>query len=117
MIGTGLPISIEPADDNILNQTEIQKVIHRYQDVNKNTARFCIRKQQTENANIDNRKKLYNTATRNGLSEEIQSNYQKHPIGRKQQIEKKPVIEKFSDIFKNNTTIKDKEKNIQLKPG
>ena len=33
------------------------------------------------------------------------------------QPEKKRVIEKFPDLFKNNTTIKDTEKNIQLKPG
>ena len=33
------------------------------------------------------------------------------------QSEKKRVIEKFPDLFKNNTTIKDAEINIQLKPG
>ena len=33
------------------------------------------------------------------------------------QSEKKRVIEKFPDLFKNNTTIKDTEINIQLKPG
>ena len=31
--------------------------------------------------------------------------------------EEKRVIEKFPDLFKNNTTIKDTEINIQLKPG
>ena len=30
--------------------------------------------------------------------------------------EKRRVIEKFPDLFKNNTTIKDTEINIQLKP-
>ena len=33
------------------------------------------------------------------------------------QSEKKRVINKFSDLFKNNTTIKDVKINIQLKPG
>ena len=33
------------------------------------------------------------------------------------QSEKKRIIEKFPDLFKNNTTIKDTEINIQLKPG
>ena len=33
------------------------------------------------------------------------------------QSEKKRVIEKFPNLFKNNTTIKDTEINIQLKPG
>ena len=34
-----------------------------------------------------------------------------------EQWEKRRVIEKFPDLFKNNTTIKDTEINIQLKPG
>ena len=33
------------------------------------------------------------------------------------QSEKQGVIEKFPDLFKNNTTVKDTEINIQLKPG
>ena len=33
------------------------------------------------------------------------------------QSEKKRIFEKFPDLFKNNTTIKDTEINIQLKPG
>ena len=33
-----------------------------------------------------------------------------------EQSEKRRVIEKFPDLFKNNTTIKDTELNIQLKP-
>ena len=33
------------------------------------------------------------------------------------QSEKKRVIEKFPDLFKNSTTIKDTEIHIQLKPG
>ena len=36
IIDTGSPISIMPADKTIVKDTEIQKVRHRYQDVNKN---------------------------------------------------------------------------------
>ena len=39
-IDTGSPISIMPADNKIMNETEIQKVRHRYQDVNKNEVTF-----------------------------------------------------------------------------
>ena len=33
------------------------------------------------------------------------------------QSEKKQIVEKFPDLFRNNTTIKNAEINIQLKPG
>ena len=33
------------------------------------------------------------------------------------QSEKRQIVEKFQDLFKNNTTIKDAEIHIQLKPG
>ena len=33
---TGSPISILPADNKIMKETDIQKVKHRYQDENKN---------------------------------------------------------------------------------
>ena len=33
------------------------------------------------------------------------------------QLEKRRIIEKIPDIIRNNTTIKDVEINIQLKPG
>ena len=35
IVDTGSPISIMPVDENIMKRTEIQKVKHRYQDVNK----------------------------------------------------------------------------------
>ena len=40
IVDTGSPISIMPADENIMKRTEIQKVKHRYQDVNKNEVKF-----------------------------------------------------------------------------
>ena len=36
IVDTGSPISIMPADESILKKTEMQKIKHRYQDVNKN---------------------------------------------------------------------------------
>ena len=33
------------------------------------------------------------------------------------QLEKRRIIEKFPDLLKNNTTIKDTEINIPVKPG
>ena len=40
IVDSGSPISIMPVDENIMKQTEIQKVKHRYQDVNKNEVKF-----------------------------------------------------------------------------
>ena len=40
IVDTGSPISIMPEDENILKKTEIQKVKHRNQDVNKNEVKF-----------------------------------------------------------------------------
>ena len=36
IVDTGSPISIKPADENILKKTELQKTKHRYQDINRN---------------------------------------------------------------------------------
>ena len=33
------------------------------------------------------------------------------------QSEKRQIVKKFPDLFRNNTTIKDAEINMQLKPG
>ena len=40
IVDTGSPISIMPADENIMKQTKIPKIEHRYQDVNKNEVKF-----------------------------------------------------------------------------
>ena len=40
IIDTGSPISIMPADNKIMKDTEIQKVKRRYQDGNKNEIKF-----------------------------------------------------------------------------
>ena len=39
-IDTGSPNSIKPADSKLKKETEIQKLKHRYQDINKNEVKF-----------------------------------------------------------------------------
>ena len=48
-----------PADENIMKQTEIQKIKHRYQDVNKNEVKFRGKNRRTLNMRITNRKNKY----------------------------------------------------------
>ena len=40
IVDTGSPISIMPVGRNMMKRTEIQKVKHRYQDVNRNEVKF-----------------------------------------------------------------------------
>ena len=40
IIDAGSPISMMPADNTIIKDTEIQNVKHRYQDINKNEVKF-----------------------------------------------------------------------------
>ena len=114
-----------PADENILKQTEIQKVEHRYQDVNKNEVKF--RGKIPANVEYENNKQKMQIliTERNDITPLLGMDWMKKfklRIGNirteeNNQSEKKRVIEKFPDLFKNNTTIRDTEINIQLKPG
>ena len=125
IVDTGSPISILPADENKMKQTEILKVKHRYQDVNKNEVKF----QGKIPADVEyenNKQKMQILITeRNDITPLLGMDSMKKfklTIGNirteeSNQSEKKRVIEKFPDLFKNNTTIKDTETNIQLKPG
>ena len=125
IVDTGSPISIMPADENIMKQTEIQKVKHRYQDVNKNEVKFRG-KIQADVEYENNKQKMQLLITeRNDILPLFGMDWMKKfklTIGNirteeSNQSEKKRVIEKFPDLFKNNTTLKDTERNIQLKPG
>ena len=40
IIDTGSPVTIMPFDERMVNQTEIQKITNRYQNVNKNEVKF-----------------------------------------------------------------------------
>ena len=125
IVDTGSPISIMPADENILKKTEMQKIKHRYQDVNKNEVKF--RGQIPTNIEYENNKQkmqILNTE-RDEITPLLGMDWMKKfnltirkiRTNENSQSEKKRKIEKFPDLFKNNTTIKDTETNIQLKPG
>ena len=125
IVDTGSPISIMPADENIMKQTEIQKVKHRYQDVNRNEVKFRG-KIPADVEYENNKQKMQILITeRNDITPLLGMDWMKKfklTIGNirteeNNQSERKRVIEKFPDLFKNNTTIKDTEINIQLKPG
>ena len=125
VIDTGSPISIMSADNTKMKESEIQKVRHRYQDVNKNEVKF------RGNIPVDieyenNKQKMQLLITeRNDITPLLGMDWLKKfrlTIGNIQldendQSEKRRVIEKFPDLFRNNTTIKDTEINTQLKPG
>ena len=49
VVDTGSPISIMPADENILKKTEMQEIKHQYQDINKNEVNLRNRYQQILN--------------------------------------------------------------------
>ena len=79
IIDTGMPISIMPPDEKIMNSTKIRKTTIRRQDVYKkrsknsgeNSGKHRTRKQPAENGNDDKRKNRHNTTTRDGLDEEM----------------------------------------------
>ena len=125
IVDTGSPISIMPADENIMKQTEIQKVKHRYQDVNRNEVKFRG-KIPADVEYENNKQKMQILITeRNDITPLLGMDWMKKfklTIGNirteeNNQSERKRVIEKFPDLFKNNTTIKDTEISIQLKLG
>ena len=125
IVDTGSPISIMPADENIMKQTEIQKVKHRYQDVNKNEVKFRG-KIPADVEYENNKQKMQILITeRNDITPLLGMDWMKKfkltkgniRTEESNQSEKKKGIEKFPDLFENNTTIKDSDINIQLKPG
>ena len=123
MFDTGSPISKKPADDNILKETEIQNVKHRYQDVNKNEVKF--RGQIPVDFEYENNKQKIQVliTERNDITlllrmvwlKKFNLTIRNFRLDENNQSEKKQVIEQFPDLFKNNTTIKDTEINMQLK--
>ena len=125
IIDTGSPISIMPADKTIMKDTEIQKVRHRYQDVNKNEVKFRG-KIPVDIEYENNKQKMHLLITeRNDITPLLGMDWLKKfklTIGNirlddNNQSEKRQIVGKFPDLFKNNTTIKDVEINIQLEAG
>ena len=122
MVNTGSPILILPIDENIMKQTEIQKVKHRYQDVNKNEVKVRG-KTPADIAYENNKQKLEILITeRNDNTPLVGMDWMKKfkltigsiRIQDNNQSENKRTFEKFPDLFKYNTTLKDTEINIQL---
>ena len=114
-----------PVDEKIMKQTEIQKVKQRYQDVNKTEVK--LRGKIPANIEYENNKQKMQIliAERNDITTLLGMDWMKKfnlTIGNirledNSQSKKRRVIEKYPDLFKNNTTIKDTEINVQLKPG
>ena len=125
IVDTGSPISIMPADENIMKQNKIQNIKHRYQDLNKNEVKFRGKIPAVVEYENNKQKMQILIPERNDITPLLGMDWMKKfklTIGNirteeNNQSKKKRVIEKFPDLFKNNTTIKDTEINIQLKPG
>ena len=119
IIDIGSPISIMPPDKRIMKLTEIQKVTNRYQDLNKNEVK--LRGKIPLNIEYENnRQKMEILVTERTYITPLPGMYWmktfKLTIGRIQmaeinQSEKKRIFGKFRDLFENNETIKDNEKN------
>ena len=108
IVETGSPISMMPADENIMKQTEIQKIKHRYQDVNRNEVKFRG-KIPADVEYENNKQKMQILITeRNDITPLLGMDWMKKfklTIGNirteeNNQSEKKRVIEKFPDLFK-----------------
>ena len=112
-LDTGSPISIMPADKTIMKDTEIRKVRHRYQDVNKNEVKFRGKiPVDIEHENYKQKMRLL-IIERNDITPLLGMDWLKKfklTIGNIRlddynQSEKRQIVEKFPDLFKNNTTI------------
>ena len=114
-----------PPDETMLELTGIQKITNRYQDVNKNEVKF--RGKIPVNVEYENNKqKMDNLKTERtdmtpllGMDwmKKFKLTIRKIQLTETSQSECEKVFNKFTDLFENNETIKDTEKNIQLKPG
>ena len=112
IVDTGSPISIMPVDEKTMNYNEIQKVKQRYQDVNKNGVKF--RGKIPANIEYDNNKQKMQIliTERNDITPLLGMDWMKKfnlIIGNirpadNEKSEKRRVIEKFPNLFKNNTT-------------
>ena len=112
IVDTGSPISIMPVDEKTMNYNEIQKVKQRYQDVIKNGVKF--RGKIPANIEYDNNKQKMQIliTERNDITPLLGMDWMKKfnlIIGNirpadNEKSEKRRVIEKFPNLFKNNTT-------------
>ena len=98
---------------------------HQYQDVNKNEVKFRGKiPVDIEYENIKQKMQLLITE-RNDITPILGMDWVKKfkltigniRLDENNQSQKRRIIEKFPDLFRIITTIKDTEINIQLKPG
>ena len=125
VVDTGSPISIVPVDENISEKTEIQKVRNRCQDVCKNEVKF--RGQIPADFEYENNKQKIKILIikRTDITPLLGMDWMKKinvtirniRLNENNQSQKRRVIEKFPDLFKSNTTIKDTDMKIKLMPG
>ena len=125
IIDTGSPISLMPTDERITKSTEIQKILNRYQDVNKNEVK--LRGKISVNVEYENNKQKMeilitertSTTPLLGMDwmKKIKLTIGKIQLADNNQSERERVFNKFPELFENNETIKDNEINMQLKPG
>ena len=74
-----------PPDERILKSIELQKITKFREKVPVNVEY----ENKKQDGNIDYRKNRYNTITRNGLDEKIQTNDRKNTTGREQLIRRR----------------------------
>ena len=95
---------------------------HRYRDVNKNEVEV-LGQIPVDIEHANNKQKVQILITeRNGIPALLAMDWLKKlnltirniRLDENNQSEKKQVIDQFPDLFKNNTTIKNTELNIQL---
>ena len=100
---------------------EIQTVKHRYQDVNKNEVKFRGKKPVDIEYENNKQKMQLLIFERNDKTLLLGMDWLKTfrltigniRLDENSQSEKRHIVDKFSVLFRNNTTIKDAEINIQ----
>ena len=119
IIDTGSPITIMPPDERIMKHTEIQKITHRYQEVNKIEVKFRGKIPVDIEYENNKQKMEFLIPERTDITPLLGMDWMKTfklttgtiQLAENNQSEKERIINKFPDLFENSETIKDTEKN------
>ena len=114
-----------PPDERLIKSTEIQKITNRYQDVKQNEVKFRGKIPVNIEHENNNQKMEILITERTDITPLLGMDWMKKfkltirriQLAENNQSEREKIFNKFPDLFENNDTIKDTEKNIQLKPG
>ena len=125
IIDTGSPISIMPPDKRIMKPTEIQKVVNRYQDVNKNEVNFRGKIPVNIEYETNKQKMEILITERTDISPLLGLDWMRTfeltvseiQLAENNESDKEKMFGNIRDLFEINETIKDTEIKIQLKPG